>query len=145
MLPVKKKRTKEVKRIQKRKAKILYQKIALTVVLSCFGIGIAYLFSTRYTLVSPMPPHSSSTGSNVIKKVEIELKKQQINATDIDENGDEITITLDKNQKVIMASTQNFQSELASLQLIIRQLTMEGKRFERVDLRFDKPVIVYGQ
>lgn len=44
---------------------------------------------------------------------------------------------------VSFSSTRDFRKQVSSLQLILSRLTIEGKRFKRLDLRFDKPVIVF--
>ncbi len=38
---------------------------------------------------------------------------------------------------------ENIQRQISSLQLILSRLTIEGKKFKRLDLRFDKPIIVF--
>lgn len=50
-------------------------------------------------------------------------------------------VTLPENAEVVMGK-ENIPEQIASLQLITTRLTMEGKRFSRLDLRFDRPVIV---
>lgn len=53
----------------------------------------------------------------------------------------EYIVTLPDNAEVFLGST-NIPAQIDSLQLITRRLTMEGKRFIRLDLRFDRPVVV---
>ena len=83
--------------------------------------------------------------SDPVRVAEHELKKLQISPEKITEQGDSLVITLGKNQEAIISTDGNIAKQLASLQLITRQLTMEGKRFVRIDLRFDKPVVSFVQ
>ncbi len=44
-------------------------------------------------------------------------------------------------QEIIFSENKAIEAQIASLQLIINRLTIEGKQFSRIDLRFDNPVI----
>lgn len=48
-----------------------------------------------------------------------------------------------KNLKLIFSLTGNHLSELASLQLILQRNKIDLKSIESIDLRFDKPIVVY--
>ena len=50
-------------------------------------------------------------------------------------------ITLNGNEQVIISTNKDISQQIASLQLITTRLTMEGKRFSRLDLRYDQPVL----
>lgn len=45
--------------------------------------------------------------------------------------------------EVYFTSNKDIKLQVATLQLILSQLTIEGKSFARLDLRYDKPVIVF--
>lgn len=53
-----------------------------------------------------------------------------------------VLVQLTDNGAVIFSKGKDIGQQVASLQFILNQLTMEGKRFSRLDLRFDKPIIV---
>ncbi len=53
-------------------------------------------------------------------------------------------VTLANNAEVIMKK-EDLPAQIASLQLITHRLTMEGKRFSRLDLRFDRPVVLLSK
>ncbi len=55
-----------------------------------------------------------------------------------------IQILLASEQKILIGVDKNPQNLLNSLQLIVRQAKIEGKTWQKIDLRFDKPVVVYG-
>jgi hypothetical protein len=44
---------------------------------------------------------------------------------------------------VIISSLKDINKEISSLQFILKRLTMEGKEFTKLDLRFEKPVITF--
>ena len=56
--------------------------------------------------------------------------------------GSTITMTVGSGT-VILTTSKDIAQQIDSLQLTIRQLTMEGKEFHRLDFRYDKPVISY--
>lgn len=58
-------------------------------------------------------------------------------------SGNSYQITLTTGEEVLITSDKDILRQLASLQLILTRLTMEGKHISRLDLRYDKPVIVY--
>lgn len=47
--------------------------------------------------------------------------------------------------KIIFNLNENLDRQLASLQLILDQAKMDEKEVEFLDLRFDKPIVKYGQ
>ena len=46
-------------------------------------------------------------------------------------------------QEIIFSENKAIETQIASLQLIMNRLTIEGKQFNRIDLRFDNPVITF--
>lgn len=54
-----------------------------------------------------------------------------------------ITITLNNAAVILLSSQKDLQKQLASLQLTLSQLTIEGKQFKKLDFRFDKPFVTF--
>jgi cell division septal protein FtsQ len=52
-----------------------------------------------------------------------------------------VEIWLKDNVRVVMSSEKEIDSQLDSLQLILRRAKIEGEQIKEIDLRFDKPVI----
>lgn len=52
-------------------------------------------------------------------------------------------IKLSDGSEVVISSQKDINKEISSLQFILSHLTMEGKEFTKLDLRFDKPVIIF--
>jgi hypothetical protein len=71
------------------------------------------------------------------------LKEQKISYTKISKAPDETyIITLNDDEEALVTFKKDIHQQISSLQFILSRLTMEGKQFTRLDLRFDKPVIV---
>jgi len=52
-------------------------------------------------------------------------------------------VALSDGREIIFSKNKQLDSQLASLQLIMNRLTIEGKHFIRIDFRFDDPVITF--
>ena len=72
----------------------------------------------------------------------MDLNKKQIAFTSIKKQDDSYIVTLQDNSKVTFSSQKDIMTQIASLQYILSHLTMEGRQFSSLDLRFDQPVIV---
>lgn len=112
------------------------------------AIALVFLFfiftDTNYTFESPLPKKNKNLImlNEINIKIENELKRQKIDFKEIDtSNGSVFYIILADKQEVVIAGDKDIPTQIASLQFIYNQLTMEGKEFKRLDLRFDKPVI----
>jgi hypothetical protein len=145
MLRKKKTEKRQIKRIQRRRTKTFIQIAVFTFLLSGAAVAGAWFFARNQAVISPLPVLSMTSTSDPVRVAEYELKKLQISVEKITEQGDSLVIMLGKNQEAVIATDGNIAKQLASLQLITRQLTMEGKHFSRIDLRFDKPVVSLAQ
>lgn len=73
-----------------------------------------------------------------------ELGKQNIVVKETISASDSSTmVIIDGGEEVVFSQNKELLKQIASLQLIMRQLTIEGRRFKRIDFRFDNPVITY--
>lgn len=54
-----------------------------------------------------------------------------------------LLVILPTKQEIIFSPTKDIAQQISSLQLITKQLTIEGRRFTSVDLRFDNPVVAF--
>jgi len=128
-----------------RRTLILVSAAFVLLLVSSLGAGI-YLYITNFKVISPLPaqlgswlPTSSSDQSE--KDLTSLLRSRNIMYTAIARNADEFVITLNPKQQVILTREKNFAEQISSLQVILQQLTMEGREFRTLDLRFDKPVV----
>lgn len=130
-------------------------KFFLQLLFSVLGVGavvfvVFSILSLTHTspLIIPVSLEKSVKGVKAIfvssgtDEVERSLKEKNITFLFVTTASDSAYIvTLPDNAEVVMKK-ENIPSQIASLQLITHRLTMEGKRFSRLDLRFDRPVIV---
>ena len=112
-----------------------------------FSVGFLLLLRKSDVLIRPIPEGSLSQvlGDNddSIKKIEKSLKEEKVVYKDVKKIGSSgYEVTLVSGEKVLLSDTKDLRSQLSSLQVIISRLTMEGKRFSKLDLRFDRPAIV---
>lgn len=141
------KRVLKKNRRQVNKKKILYATIVSAVLgISLIGIGVVVL-AHEPLFTSPLPLFQSSNNGNdtVDAKGTIEqyLRKNDISYSSITSVSTHVyKIDVQDNGSVYLTSDRDLSSQLTSLQAILSRLTMEGKRFERLDMRYDRPVIV---
>jgi hypothetical protein len=88
--------------------------------------------------------HTFTNSEDYTKKIQNLLEKNAIQITSITPaEGNTTLVTLKAGEEIIFANQKSIEQQLASLQLIERQLTIEGRRFHRIDFRFDNPVITF--
>lgn len=115
------------------------------VLLTLLLIGLIVLVSLPYlpkkTLyISPVTKNSSKDA----KKIERLLINAQISFTSISLSANSsYIIKLEDGGEVVLSLKKDIERQITSLQPILKQLTIEGKKFDRIDFRFDKPLVVY--
>lgn len=106
-------------------------------------MGFFLLFRRKNTLKSPLAVIrmvTSQIASGDTSQVQHLCSKYNLSCNNIEEDGDTVTFHLN-NSTIYISTTKDMEKEIGSLQLTIRELTMEGKEFHRLDFRFDRPVI----
>lgn len=140
-------------RQQRRKRKIsLFICVCILVILL---VGLSYFFIGRTILripsyISPLPfaffPIDSQTSDPFKLQLSEMLKEQNIPFTDISVYVDgTVVVTLVNKSTVVLSKAKDLSEQVSSLQLIYSRLTIEGKEFSRLDLRFENPVIIFGK
>ena len=77
-------------------------------------------------------------------RIGAELQRQHVTYTRIDTSGQNTySIQLPDGGVVFVTKNKDITVQIASLQVIYNRLTMEGKRFKKLDVRFSKPVITF--
>lgn len=145
MLPrkrlLKKERSKEAK-----KRLLFISVIAGLLGFSLIGIGILVLLKEP-AFTSPLPlfrPLQADDETKATKKdIEKILKEKKIEYENIEQIKSGIyTFDVVGHGEVTLNAKKDLYAQLSSLQVILVRLTMEGKKFERLDVRFDRPIIV---
>lgn len=134
-----------VTRVKRKRNRHIATVFLCTVIASGLAILLAFVLVKEPKVISPISVATlgvaDSSGSELTK----ELATYNIHTEKIMTGEDTITLKLSSTQEVLLSSKTDLRKQLSSLQLIVARLTMEGKHFSRLDLRFDKPVILFGK
>ena len=104
------------------------------------------IFFINSLLLSQKPLFISPIGENNIdtKKIEKILKDNDILVSNVLVASDySYEIVIPNNVLVKLSSKKDINKQVASLQRILRELTIEGKPFKSIDFRFEEPIISF--
>lgn len=105
----------------------------------------SFVLFGKHVYISPlakiMPNDSLEKEDNDMHSIRYSLQSQKIEVSSIKHEDTRYEIVLKDNSRIILSSEKDIPSQISSLQFILSRLTMEGKLFTQLDLRFDKPVI----
>lgn len=109
--------------------------------------GLWYYKTSSDVFVSPLPTTvfgSSALENNpIIKDIKKALSKNNIAFSYVSFADSSYLILLSGGEEILFSQKKKIDEQVASLQLVLSRLTIEGKRFRRLDFRFDKPVITF--
>jgi len=99
------------------------------------------IISRENFLLSPLAKVKNTNNTTI----EGLLYKNNIQFTKVERSSleDKDIVYLKDQGVVYIDPRKNLPSQISSLQLILSRLTIEGKKFKRLDLRFDKPIIEF--
>ncbi|MDO8460970.1 MAG: hypothetical protein Q7S38_00860 [bacterium] len=142
------------KLIRRRRKKPLFRYLVFFCVVSgalflLIFLGYTFLSSlfSKSSFVSPVPIIVSKI--NFVQNPNQEqferiLKEHNVSFSSIAVASDSSYIVrLQGGEEVIFSPKKNIEAQVASLQLIQKRLTIEGKSFIKLDLRFTNPIIVF--
>ena len=132
-----------------RNRKQLYLKIYILIALFVGVIVSAYFLSLKLfdksAYISPLAKIVSEdaayANAKKIDRIKDGLTHAKIEFISVKQEGTSYHIILKDNSQVILSADKDIDSQISSLQFILSRLTMEGKLFTQLDLRFDKPVV----
>jgi hypothetical protein len=118
------------------------KKIASYIFLICIIVVVIYLFnmfisSGRSAFVSPIG--KAGVDQPMVKKI---LKEKGVPFESV-VFSDYFLVTLQNNEQVRLSPDKDLYRQVASLQKILRELTIEGKTFKSIDFRFSEPIISF--
>lgn len=91
----------------------------------------------QYKYINPVWHDKNSP----VYSIEEELQFAGIKFEKVSQNSDSsITTNLHNGAVVIFSSKKNFSGQIASLQLMLSRLTIEGKKLKQLDFRYANPV-----
>jgi hypothetical protein len=121
-----------------KKNKFLF--LVIFTVLAAMGSFLFYLhfFSNKPLFISPLASDNQSATfnlENLLLNSDIEF------STIVFRSPSTYLVKLRQDGEAIFSVNKDLKEQITSLQAVIKQLTIEGKRIIRIDFRFDKPVI----
>lgn len=120
-----------------KKRGIIFIVIALLLTTSAFLLYSMFWKETQ-TFISPI----ASGNKNVSKTLEKLLLSSEIEFSSVTfRSPSSYLVKLKEDGEAILSLDKDFKEQITSLQAVMKQLTIEGKRVIRIDFRFDKPVI----
>jgi len=146
-------KNKKVQKIRQKRQKGRYKVIGLFfIVLGCFFVIASSILFALFKFgiilkqpqyVAPIPQTSSQSVSYFDPTTEFknQLKAADIKYSSLTFQNDTYTVVLTSGSIVYFSSSKNIEQQIASLQLIISNLTIEGKSFTSLDFRYDKPTM----
>lgn len=137
--------------IKKRKNRVFIKRIFFSFGIFLFVLfGCVLLFGWQYIVgakvLSPLSfgrQDSSSSPDGVILMVKSFCEEKKIPCSTVVATSDTITITLENNAVILLSLQKDLPRQLASLQVTLSQLTIEGKQFKKLDFRFEKPFATF--
>ncbi|HZQ30064.1 MAG TPA: hypothetical protein VFA93_03225 [Patescibacteria group bacterium] len=103
----------------------------------------SYLASSRLKVLSPLAKSLENQG-NKRSTLEDQLYKNNIQYSKVEVASDSSYLVFLKDDGVVQVSNnKSLDGQITSLQLILGRLTIEGRKFKKLDLRFNQPIIVF--
>lgn len=121
--------------------------LAGLIILGCVvGFLLAQKLFVKNSYLSPLSKlqekNLSQADTENIDLLTDGLKQQKIDVASVKQQDVSYVVTLKDGATIIFSAQKNINSQISSLQVILSRLTMEGRLFRQLDLRFDKPVIL---
>lgn len=143
-------RKKNPRRLRNKLKKITLILIPVSLFISAICLAVIFLLSgktTNQAIISPLAISRDrnasliNSGENNLRSF---LEKENISFKSLEtlENS-YYKIILTDDREILISAGKDLARELSSLQYILSRLTMEGREFVRLDLRYEKPIIVF--
>lgn len=142
-----------------RHGRFLIKHIALSiVVILCIGSVAWFLRSKLNIFLFPSKPYISPLSKIAIETFALDMNskgvveekvKSLLSQKNIPYNSvvfkdqSEIAIILKNEEEIWLSQSKTLEEQISSLQFMLSRLTIEGKSFTKIDLRFERPVILF--
>lgn len=121
--------------------------IFLFLFLILIAFAFYHYYSKRKIFISPLPTNNQqkTVVLNNLKQIESLLIKNKINFSSVSEmKNTSILVKLNSGEEIFFSPEKSLNFQVSSLQLILSRLTIEGKRFNRIDFRYESPIITFN-
>lgn len=116
----------------------------LLVFLGLIGLNLFLVYSAFFEkpkpIVSPLSKNQVSSSQIVEKKLKESGVLYKSFSTEKDLS---YLVKLEGTGEVVIDPGKDLDKQLSSLQLILKQLKIEGKTLKRLDFRYEKPIITF--
>jgi hypothetical protein len=126
-----------------RRERHLKKKIAKYILLLGIGCAVVFFLNVYSIFRSPLYVSPIGRADNDKTLVEKLLKDNKILFSAVAQQGNYYLVSIQNNGQVKLAQNKDLASQIASLQRILRELTIEGKPFKGIDFRFSEPIISF--
>jgi hypothetical protein len=133
------------RKLKKERAKYRLKIIFIVLLfLSLIIVTAEYLYLNfsfgRAVFISPLAKINQSK----VASLESALDKEKIAFLSVSQNLDgSFTVELKEGGVIILSAKKDLDSQLSSLQLILSRLTIEGKKLNKLDFRYNNPVVSF--
>lgn len=141
------------RKIKKKILFILYSKPAILILISFLLVFVAIFISFFFSgfsssFVSPLPSLQKALGVTTTQNPSHLLKSELASANIVYKeisypSPESARIVLESGEEVLFSLRKDIEYQVSSLQLIRQRTTIEGKSFQKLDLRYEKPLIVF--
>ena len=133
------------RRLKKEKSRFRIKVIFISLLLLSLVIITSEYFYLNFsfgrsTFISPIAKENKSKLATL--ESAFDKKKIAYASANVGPDGS-FFVQLKDGGEVILSSKKDIESQLASLQLILSRLTIEGKKLKNLDFRFDNPVVSF--
>ncbi len=144
-------------KFNKRRSRFFIRKLIIYII-SFFGIflfclGLLFLFTRQQKLLLNPVKFAVTQIQNAVNYINTDvavnqtkslLDKHNIAYKSVTVNKqNDIVVELDSSGEAILSPGKDLPTQIASLQVTIAHLTIIGKRFVRLDFRFERPVVLF--
>ena len=132
--------------LQTKKTKKQNRRKRILVFIFFLGYVSLFLLLTGFVWVEKLFPKASlispvSTQSQ--KSLGAILDKKNISYESVEKLDGYYLVKIKDGGEVLISDKKDLTEQASSLQLIVSRLKIEGKKFKRLDFRFDRPVIKF--
>ena len=101
------------------------------------------VLSQKTPLINPLSSQIENKEKGQEENITILLEREGYTVDAISQASNSAYLVRLQTGEELILEEKNYSKQISSLQQIFSQLTMEGKKVARLDLRFDKPVVVF--
>ena len=98
-----------------------------------------YLSPLSQIIVSAVETSEESA----VDTITAQFTKEEMEISSIKKQDHLYFVLLTSGEEIVISSQKDIDSQISSLHFIIKRLTMEGRRIKKLDMSFDKPVVIF--